>query len=268
MTVVGPGIPTPNGGTVTLDENGDLETMTGNDKTGVSGPSIDSDGDRIPDDAENEKVFDGAILSNADPTQKDLYVVFFYSNDSERLTDTEKRQLRSIWGSMNVSNPNGESGINLHIVEERRAQHEFSRQYPENVSHSSELADTYDEYIDNGCSVYHLVILGEIENRESVNVGGWGDGPGLATYVDHENTRYSSTEYGSRVRTITHELLHNVVGPINGSHAPNDPKHSKQGWLGIVEHERDLPKNEALHPAVASQLSDDFAESPYYRQIC
>ncbi|MFC7216187.1 hypothetical protein ACFQO4_19170 [Saliphagus sp. GCM10025334] len=236
----------------------------------VIGAAVDSDGDRIPDAAENKSEVNGATIDNSDPNQMNLYVSILYSNDSERLSDTEKQQLRTIWASMNVSNPNGETGINLHIVEEQRAQHRFSKTYSGDLNETSNLDGLYNEYIDEGCGVYHLVAMGEIKNAESANVAGWGDVGGYATYVSDERVTYSTSEYNSRVWIITHELLHNVVGEINGEHAPGDPYHTQQGWLSTTQHERDLPENEALHPDVASQLSTEgFADSEQYSEsVC
>lgn len=230
----------------------------------------DIDGDGIPNAAENASEVNGAFLPDADSHQKDLYVTLLYSNNSERLTETEKQQLKSIWGSMNVSNPTGEPGIDLHIVEERRSQKQFEKRWNGDYNEMGGITDIYEDTIDEGCGVYHLVIMGEIPNGKEADVNGWGDGPGYATYVNHERQSYESTEYGLRVQTITHELLHNIVGEIDGEHAPNDPLHSREGWLSTVEQADELPENEALDPVVASQLSTDgFKDSEYYHsEVC
>lgn len=230
----------------------------------------DFDGDGIPNAAENKSEVNGAPLPDADSHQKDLYVTLLYSNNSERLTEMEKQQLQSIWGSMNVSNPTGEPGIDLHIVEERRAQKQFEKQWSGDYNEKGGITDVYEDTINEGCGVYHLVIMGELSNSKEADVNGWGDGPGYATYVNHERQSYESTEYGLRVQTITHELLHNIVGEIDGEHAPNDPLHSREGWLSTVQQADELPENEALDPVVARQLSTDgFKGSKYYRsEVC
>jgi hypothetical protein len=111
------------------------------------------------------------------------------------------------------------------------------------------------------------VILGTVEGDD---IGGWGSSPGYSAFVEGSDTQSYDGSYTGRVRTITHELLHNVVGDIEGEHAEGEPTHSKTGWLSHVEQAENLEENQQLSPPVANQLSDrGFRESAHYQsEVC
>jgi hypothetical protein len=227
----------------------------------------DADNDRLQDDAENDGQAHSATLPQADSRHKDLYTVVVYSDGVSSLTRSEKRSLRRIWAGMNVSNPDNESGIDLHIIEEQRVDETITLSAEASQTERGEqMAKWYQEYVSGGCGVYHMVILGTVEGE---NIGGWGDAPGYSAFVEGGDTQ-SHYSYTSRVRTITHELLHNVVGDIEGEHVKGEPGHSKTGWLSHVERAEDLDENQHLAPPVAHQLSDrGFRDSTYYQtEVC
>lgn len=228
----------------------------------------DVDNDRLQDDAENDGQTHSTTLPEADSEHKDLYIVVVYSDSISPLTQSEKRSLRRIWAGMNVFNPDNESGIDLHIIEEQRADETITLSAEASqTERGDQMAKWYQEYVSEGCGVYHMVILGTVEGE---NISGWGSSPGYSVFVEGSDTQSYDGSYTDRVRTITHELLHNVVGDIEGEHVEGEPGHSETGWLSHVERAENLNENQHLAPPVAHQLSDrGFRDSTYYQtEVC
>lgn len=245
---------------------------------GTDPDDADTDGDRLRDGWEyRNETSEGAALPGADPLHKDLYVQVSYAEGIPRLSETERRNVRHIWAEMNVTNPDGERGIRIHVdddpphggpVNESRTFTTFPEDY---------LEEQYSRYVPPARQcVYHGFSFVEM-NLAETDHSGRGSSPGYASVgAGRREDRMRNDSYGSyneRVRTLTHELLHNVAGNVtNGS----DPGHADgEGWLAgfypPVENESAWAMQfERLAPETAAKLSEDgFAVSRYYRyQVC
>lgn len=178
----------------------------------------DADRDRIPDSWERSgEAPDGSQIPSADPGQFDLYIQVVTAENVQPLTHKEQAQLRTIWAEMPVG-PNG-GGIDLHFI----GAHQLDE--PVTIEGSSSDFDQlkseyYDQVAPEAC-VYQTVMLVDVTSDE---VAGRGHSPGYFLFADGVR-RETGSVYSYRVSTITHELLHNVVGEIGGG------IHTTEGWL-------------------------------------
>lgn len=222
------------------------DELQGVGTTGESLPEYrDTDGDRLPDAWERAgETPDGVPLPGADPDHKDLYVQVNYANGHPPLNGSERRQLRQTWASMPVDNPDGEQGIDVHVVDEAPAGGPIDdRVALGNDGISEEFLRTYysDTYLgDRGCSHY-MVVFGDVDGVYD----GWGFTPGYLSVVDG-GERGSVAGTTGRVKVMTHELLHNVVGQME-----TGDTHVDRGWLagvdGTFEPEMSDPVREDLN---------------------
>jgi hypothetical protein len=145
-----------------------------------------------------------AALPDADPLHTDLYVQVSVSNGTEPFTETELADLREAWASMPVDNPDGSTGIDLH-VDQRRLNRTL---VIDGAGDYDRLKSRYTsaDTLGNRSGVYRHLLLLEIER-----------------------------DYAGRA---VHELLHNVVGRLDGANQCPDEfdgqsatYHTCQGWL-------------------------------------
>lgn len=224
---------------------------------GFNTPSIvpsDSDGDNINDAVENNSL-------SLNTYSKDIEVKLVYSQDVSKLDSQEKRELINIWDDMDVQNPSNNRGINLRITNETTASR--SIQLSDDLSsteRNNKLTKLYQEYTnEDSCGTTHIVVLGHINSEGDLS--GWGSSPGYSVFVDGTETRYQDGN-SIRVQTITHELLHNIVGTIEGSHIDGDSKHTESGWLS------QRTGDQFLSSSVSSQLSKNgFSDADYYQNV-
>lgn len=221
------------------------QTIAGNTYSRCSQPSgTDSDGDRIPDEWERRgSTPGGAPLPDADPDRKDIYVQPIYADGAERFTSEEKQQLRDVWDRMSVSNPSGESGIALHFVD----QIPNDGRVEGDISIYDDLSTVSEQYyneetIGAGVCTYHLVAVGAVRDDSAA---GYGESPGYVSIVESTRRPEYSGSVSFRGFITTHELLHNVVGRVDG-----DP-HPGSGWLG--------GNNERLGRETRDELDGGFA---------
>jgi len=192
-------------------------------------------------------------LPDADPLRADLYVQVSVSNDTESFTEAELADMRSAWAEMSVDNPDGSTGIDLH-VDQRRL----------NRTLVIDDADDYDrlksqygsaDALGNRSGVYRHLLLLEIER----DYAGRAASPGTFGVIAG---RYTA-EYGGRsyrVVTTVHELLHTVLGRLDeDNRCPEEfdgrsaEYHTCEGWLSY-----DLPgESQFLPPGVADELERD-----------
>jgi hypothetical protein len=211
----------------------------------------DADGDRLPDSWERAgETPDGVPLPGADPNHKDLYVQLNYANGHPPLNRSERRELRRIWANMAVSNPDGEPGIDIHVVDEPPlggavddrvtvGEDGFSKAFIEQYYSADYLGD-------RRCSHY-LSIFGDVDGIYA----GWGLSPGYLSVVDGgEHGRTAGV--GDRVRILTHELLHNVAGDLG-----NGDTHVRRGWLAGVDGE--------FEPRLSGTTSRDLNRTGFER---
>lgn len=234
------------------------DTIGGGDLSGVGsscaapeGP--DTDGDRLPDEWERSgEIPGGAPLPDADPQRKDIYIQPVYADGADRLTETEKRQLKRVWAEMPVQNPSGETGIALHFVDRMPNGGRVSDEITVRDDLRPVRAQYYNERtLGSGYCRYHLLAVGSVTDGSAI---GKGEAPGYVTVVESDVPSGYNGSVSLRVFTVTHELLHNVVGRVGGGY------HTDRGWL-IPEFN---PNNEYLSNRTARILEDGFAPPRQY----
>lgn len=108
----------------------------------------DTDGDGLPDYAEAHHK---DILPGADPLQKDIYLEIDYMRDY-KLPESGKREIKDKFAESPVSNPNGETGINLHFVRDEQVP------YNQTTDRDQQI-ELQQEKFDNKANGYHYVVL-------------------------------------------------------------------------------------------------------------
>lgn len=183
--------------------------------------SGDADGDGIPDDQELAgRTPEGFALEGANPLRKDLYVTVLVGESVEPLSEREIDQLESLWAGMPVANPTGEEGVDIHVTQ-RRVDREL-RMHGER-----EFESLRDELYpaaapEGGACTVRVVALGRVPSQYV----GRGSTPGHFAVADGTDTKSYGEAYTQRTVTITHELLHTVVGRFAGGSV-----HTEYGWL-------------------------------------
>jgi hypothetical protein len=216
-------------------------------------PSPDRDGDRLLDDWERAgETPDGVPLPNASVGRKDLYVQVLYGKGIEPLDESERAALRSIWAEMPVENPDGSTGISLHVVDERRLDRSVSAYEPDGET----IRSRYDsDHLQGATCVYYQTTFGEITHPQ---MGGRGALGGYVSVVDGTATTVNDGRT-DRVAFLTHELLHNTAGRVEGR------PHTEAGWLAPTY----VGTNARLSEETAADLEAGFALGAYEeRRIC
>lgn len=242
----------------TVDSSNSLlrgDTVTFESGDAYQRPTPDRDGDRLNDTWERRgRTPAGVRLPGADPGRMDIYVQVNYGGGTIPLTDEEKRQLRRIWANMPVQNPDGSTGISLHLTDQRPRGGGVGGTVEFSGVRNAELLEYYTpRYLSNRTCVYHQVVVGDIEKN---GVLGRAATPGYSAIVDDTQWSYDG-EVSARVHVITHALLHNVVG---------GGRHTDSGWLATgLEAE-----NTHLSERTARRLQESgFAGSGFYQtQAC
>jgi hypothetical protein len=196
--------------------------------------TADTDGDGRPDARERRGTGSDGELPEGDPDRMDLYV---HVAGDEPLSENERDQLRSVWAEMPVENPDGSTGITLHIRQSSLDDR------PTVTRNGTEYREFYtEERLGAGHCVARLVVLADIDDQRLVTRA---DAPGYAAAVDaRENQYVGSTTF--RVAAITHALLHTVAGE----------SHTQDGWLS-----QGTPDDQ-LNGATASQFNESGFQRP------
>jgi hypothetical protein len=200
----------------------------------------DSDGDGLPDAWERRgETALGAPLPGADPDRKDLYVQVNYGSNVETLAPHEIDQLKRVWGRMPVQNPDGTTGIRLHVDDDSERAGSLGR--PVEFADPDRHARFYTEdHLGDRQCIYHQVTYGRTSVNETV---GYGSTPGYAVAVNGRTLTAYEGNVSFRVSVTTHHLLHNVAGRVdNGTH-------TSEGWLAGG------PDQEFLSAATAAELN-------------
>lgn len=185
---------------------------------------IDSDGDNIPNYREQE-------LNDANPWRKDLYLTVVYGKNVEPLTDSQVNNLERRFSQMPVSNPDGTTGIRLHVLNQTEADEEI-------IWDKSSVETLRREYYtekrlgDRECEA-HMVVIGE-----SVEEDTWGRGRMPGHFVVTDGTHDYTTQSGETVETMgtIHELLHNIVGEFPTEYDNvSTSAHTNTGYLSHAE---------------------------------
>ncbi|WP_435333561.1 hypothetical protein [Haloarchaeobius sp. TZWWS8] len=220
-------------------------------------PGPDADGDLLPDEWERAgETPGGTLLPGADPHHKDLYVQFVYGSNVDTFSERELDELRRIWAEMPVANPDGETGIRLHVVPGRR----LAEPVALGQVNASEVRERYTrDQMDSGFCTYYGVTVATMDTTEKV---GYGDAPGYASVV-HRDTPWYAHGGSGVMGVVTHELLHNVVGQVDGD------AHTERGWLAA---ESDGPRDFLSTPTVTALNERGFAYPEaghgYYLDLC
>lgn len=229
------------------------DTVEFTDTAAVPRPSPDRDGDRLLDGWERAgRTPDGIPLPGADPNRKDIYLQVLYADGITPLTDDERERLRALWARMPVSNPDGSSGITLHIVDERQLEQSVQSYEP-----SKELIRSrYDrEHLRGAECVYYQTTFVDITHPK---LGGRGALGGYVSMVDGTDTTVREGQ-SNRVAFLTHELLHNTAGHVQGR------PHTKSGWLSPSYDGTDTN----LSAPTAADLTTGFEVGAYEeRRLC
>jgi hypothetical protein len=241
------------GSSAIAEMDGDAIVYATDGDATVARPAPDRDGDRLLDSWERAgETPDGVPLPGASVGRKDLYVQVLYSKSVAPLDASERADLRRIWARMPVENPDGSTGISLHLVDERRLDRTVSTYEPD-----AELvrARYGGDHLRGGECVYYQTTFAEITHP---NLGGRAALGGYTSMVDgtDETVRANRT---NRVAFLTHELLHNTAGSVEGR------PHTESGWLSPTYDGSDA----RLSPATAAALESGFAVGVYEeRHLC
>jgi hypothetical protein len=248
-----------------VDADGDGLGDAEEHRRGTDPTDPDTDGDRLRDGWEVAGTAPGGVpLPDSDPTRMDLYVQVVAAEGIEPLSDRERSALRRAWATMPVENPDGSRGISLHYVPPVRADLDrrvtLHDRRPRTVA---SLAARYyrPEYVGPYGCLAHQALLVHVDNDSFVGVG---VGPGYQAFVDGTLTRDYGTPYTVRVGTLTHELLHNVVGALE-TPGPSATAHTTTGWLS----HGGFRANQHLSSETRADLErDGFADARYYGRYC
>lgn len=247
-----------------------LLILAGLASTGVLAPvaevtgtaSGDADGDGVPDGLEGSDAFPGS-----DQGRLDLYVQLHYSEGIDPLSAAERTQLRRVWAAMPVENPDGSTGVAIHVDDTPPHGGQLDERVRlDDAAAKSALAERYytEARLGERHCVARQVVLGEVDAE---GYAGIGDAPGRFAVVDGTWTRSYGGSVSYRVRMVTHELLHTVVGEVPASSVGDDDLHTRTGWLSTAT--GNLDRNEHLSEPVAERLSEEgFADGHRERDGC
>ncbi len=227
--------------------NDDWERIVADDTVAGAGDceddrvdSADADGDGIPDAWESAGTTpDGADLPAADPDRKDLYVQLNYGAEVGSLTDAEREQLRAAFARMPVANPDGSTGIRLHVREPGAMEAAIEEPV---VVEDREDHDRYytRDLLDGRDCAYRQVTYGQVEIDDTSAVVSM---PGYPALVEGRQVAAYEGAVSFRVALTVHVLLHAVAGPVEGQ------PHTAEGWLAGG------PGREYLSDATADRLN-------------
>ena len=214
---------------------------------GAAAGATDRDGDGLPDAWERAgESPGGAPLPGASPDRRDLFVQLDYGADVDPLSSAERGQLRDVWARMPVDNPDGSSGVDLHLVADADGAGTLGQ--PAVFTGTDGHARYYTtEYLGPRHCVYRQVVYGELELG---SLAGLAPQPGYAVVVDGSPQPDYEGSADFRVALTTHELLHAVAGPVEGR------DHTDEGWLAGG------PGNEFLSNATARELTAEGLYGP------
>lgn len=166
-------------------------------KYGTDPAKSDTDGDGIADGTEIKQ--SDELLPGADPLRKNIYIEVDYM-ESHRLPDKKKQQIIQMFASSPVENPDGSTGIDLHIKRSNKVQ-----------SQSSTSPDDYyrirEQNADNpGRGYFYVVLVNNVklpqqegDGRESYHGAGvYGTGIYMRGDLSDRRTRL----------VFTHEMGH------------------------------------------------------------
>ncbi|WP_435194462.1 hypothetical protein [Natronomonas sp. EA1] len=216
--------PTPQVPVEELDPEGDpdgdgLTTEEELDR-GLNPRRVDTDKDRLRDGEELAGVTDeGTPIPDADPARMDLYVRVTYGPRAEPYTPIVRERIVADWAAMPVRNPDGTTGISLHIV----GTHNTSLRFFDG-SDLEETAAALDEELPRNDAYHDVYLLPFVDVARHAH-DGFAATPGRIALVD------STADSGNREVFFTHGLLHNVLGPLRGEGECQGVHYCEGGFL-------------------------------------
>lgn len=188
---------------------------------GTDPKNEDTDGDNLLDGWEVAGETDeGTPLPDADPLRMDLFVQIEHGTNTDPLSASGKQTVKDAFADWGVENPDGSTGVSVHIDE--------SRVDDRLVVRSEEDFNKFEwEYETRGHlgprrGVYHLVMMVDLRKGDTVGIG---RRSGTFSVVDDKLG-------DRRADTVIHELLHNVMGVLEPENrCGTDKGHTCHGWL-------------------------------------
>lgn len=229
----------------------------------IAGPTdptrADTDGDNLLDGWEVRGETDsGADISGADPLRKDAFVHVLYLEGADRdLSPGVFGQVAAWFAGMPVENPDGETGIDVHVASEQRLDRSIDVWVRDDgsttagVSGFMSMREFYNrETIGEKTGSHFLVVIA----GEDVPVRGSGNAGGTKVSLIRKWTGSGETRYA---RIITHEMLHNMVRRIGGNDC-NGKLHTCEGFLSYTD-------DTYLSSAATEKLNQNGFADPVYR---
>lgn len=210
--------PTPN-----LERRAAEHTPTAACEPGTDPPAGTSDtsGDGIPDAwLVAGETPDGAPLPGGDPCRMNLYLQVAYTGEAGLPPGVLEETVRG-FAEMPVRNPDGTTGIDLHVMEGPRLDETVTF----TGDNFGDLRRTYyDSVTGNGSGVYHLALIVSYDDDVTRRKSGVAETPGRFAIIQNNPP--------SGDALVVHEILHNVVGvlpPGIDGRCDADPVHTCDG---------------------------------------
>lgn len=220
----------------------------------------DTDGDSLLDGWEvRGETPDGADLPGADPLAMDLYVLVSHSEEAWRFRESERTMIRGEFKNMDIENPDGTTGIDVHFADGGTVpiSRSFYRDYiAERTVRRNSFADTMGPRE----GVYHHVILMRLndDRRQTEDFDGWAETPGRKLLVDEDERSYRGGTMPYRDRMIIRGLLQNILGEPDRQYAhPDARRFAKTGWTA---HE---PEDIQVHEYLPEHFRDQLEREGY-----
>jgi hypothetical protein len=179
-----------------------------------------------------------------DPMQKTVLLAVNYTSGTKPLSEGDRSFLKAKFEELKVVNPDGTTGVNLHIVEEWNSSGNAAVD-------PTTLQRNAIQYLAGRTPAepcrHHYLLVGAPSGRRwgVANTAGW------VSIVKSDTTGFS----GSREDVIVHELLHNLVGNLDTSRSGVRPdgSHTNSGWLQPVA---EMGGPSSLHSASREKLNE------------
>ncbi len=209
----------------------------------------DIDGDGIPNTWEMKGYDadgDGKIDVNypamgANPLKKDIFVEMDYMPDLLASED-ELDRITEIYAKLPIRNPNGTTGINIHLDAGSARSAKYNLGGGNEIAHEQldgkmqRWGDLYLANMDsNRRSVFHYMIWGDSHDDTGSSGQGWVGGRGFIVTVGPRFWGTSATS-DVRVATFVHELGHN----LGLRHGGTDRVNYKPNYMSIMNYRYQL----------------------------
>lgn len=190
---------------------------------GTDPNETDTDMDGLPDGWEwgDGVVINGKYipLNNSDPLHKDIFLRIIPidgnlssqlgpaapENETALAGEEAEQKLIARYANSSVTNPDGETGIDLHVSYEEENLEKYTRE--EQIGAEDTVVTVAHDY----WGAYYFAKLVDIAKEGTL---GWGNSPGYTHVVEPQRDDLSddfSGEYKPHI-VLDHELIHNIVG--------------------------------------------------------